>query len=300
MVSALITGAGGFVGSALCVSLRSCGWTVRDEPLRLLQQPEQWRKSLSSVNCVVHLAARVHQMQSGSDDDYRRINVEGSCLLAEQAVHAGVRRFVFLSSVKVNGEGAKHPYTANDFPAPRDPYGRSKMEAELRIREVCARGGMECVVIRPPLVYGPGVKGNFLRLLKLVELGVPLPLASVENRRSLVGLSNLVSFIETCMTHGDAPQQVWFVADDEVVSTPKLLRKIAFQMNRPSRLMHFPSQWLPKIGALVNRRAEFDRLCGSLEVDDRSSKMKLHWTPSVSLDQELARTVVAYLAVNTR
>jgi UDP-glucose 4-epimerase len=231
-----------------------------------------------------------------ADAEYRRINVEGSRLLAEQAAQAGVHRFVFLSSIKVNGEGEDRPYVETDLPAPQDPYGRSKWEAEQAIQEICAHAGMECVVIRPPLVYGPGVKANFRKLLKLVELGVPLPLASVENRRSLIGLSNLVNFIETCMTHASAPGHAWFVADDEVVSTPQLLRKIAVHMSRRSRLMHFPPVWLRSIATLVSRGAEIDRLCGSLQVDTRAAKTQLQWSPGVSLDEELARTVAAYRA----
>lgn len=295
MSAALVTGASGFVGTALCAALRLHGWVVRASSLRLLEDPGRWRDSLNSIGCVVHLAAHVHQMQNaGFDADYRRINVDGSRLLAEQAAEAGVRRFVFLSSVKVNGEGAEHPYAATDRPQPQDAYGRSKLEGEQVIREICAGSGMECVVIRPPLVYGPGVKANFRRLLRLVELGIPLPLASIENRRSLVGLGNLVDFIETCMSHPRAPEQTWFVADDEVVSTPRLLRTIATHMNRPSRLMSFPPQWLPKLARLVNKRAEADRLCKSLEVDVTASRAVLQWRANVTLDDELARTVAAY------
>jgi UDP-4-keto-D-QuiNAc 4-reductase len=298
MNAALVTGASGFVGTALCAALHSHGCLVRASSLRLLEDPDGWRDSLNSINCVVHLAAHVHQMQnSGVDADYRRINVDGSRLLAEQAAEAGVRRFVFLSSVKVNGEGAEHPYTAADRPQPQDAYGRSKLEAEQVIREICAGSGIECVVIRPPLVYGPGVKANFRRLLRLVDLGIPLPLASIENRRSLVGLGNLVDFIEICMSHPRAPEQTWFVADDEVVSTPKLLRRIATHMNRPSRLMSFPPEWLPKLARLVNRRAEVDRLCESLQVDVTASKAVLQWRAKITLDDELARTVAAYREV---
>jgi nucleoside-diphosphate-sugar epimerase len=297
----LVTGASGFVGTALCAALRSHGWLVRGSALRLLEDPGGWRQSLNSIGCVVHLAAHVHQMQNtGVEEDYWRINVDGSRLLAEQAAEAGVRRFVFLSSVKVNGEGAEHPYTAADRPKPQDAYGRSKLEAEQVIREICAGSGMECVVIRPPLVYGPGVKANFRRLLRLVELGLPLPLASIENRRSLVGLANLVDFIEICMSHKRAPEQAWFVADDEVVSTPKLLRRIATHMNRPSRLMSFPPEWLPKLARLVNKRAEVSRLCESLQVDVSASKAALQWHAKNSLDDELARTVLAYRAGRPR
>ena len=155
-------------------------------------------------------------------------------------------------------------------------------------------------MIRPPLVYGPGVKGNFRRLLKWVDRGIPLPLASIDNRRSMVGLSNLVDFIEVCMTHGEAMDQVWFVADDESVATPQLLRKIALQMRRPSRLMHFPTAWLRRIAAITNLSDEVDRLCSSLRVDARACRELLQWVPKVSMNEELARTIAAYRAEDMR
>ena len=229
-----------------------------------------------------------------ADEEYHRINVEGSRILAEQAANAGISRFVFLSSVKVNGDGAKRPYQSTDLPDPRDPYGRSKYEAEKAVREVCGRRGVECVVIRPPLIYGPGVKANFRKLLRLVDLGIPLPLGSIENRRSLIGLSNLVHFIETCMIHPRAADQTWLIADDECISTPELLRKLAGHMNRRSQLFHFPPRWLRRLGTLFQVRAQIDRLCDSLMVDATPARTVLGWRPTATLDEELARTVAAY------
>jgi nucleoside-diphosphate-sugar epimerase len=294
--AALITGGRGFVGTQLCSSLIARGWAVRSDPLRLMEDPDKWQANLRSIFCVVHLAARVHQMgpDPEADEAYHRINVEGSRILAEQAANAGISRFVFLSSIKVNGDGAERPYHSTDLPDPRDPYGRSKYEAEKAIREVCGRRGMECVVIRPPLIYGPGVKANFRKLLRLVDLGIPLPLGSVENRRSLIGLSNLVQFIETCMIHPKAADQTWLIADDECISTPELLRKLAGHMNRRSRLFHFPPRWLRRLGAFFQVSAQIDRLCNSLLIDATPARTVLGWRPTHTLDEELARTVATY------
>lgn len=299
--AALITGGSGFVGTQLCSTLVAHGWTVRNDPLRLTEDPDKWQTSLRSVFCVVHLAARVHQMGADpeADEVYHRTNVEGSRFLAEQAANAGIRRFVFLSSIKVNGDGAERPYQSTDPPDPRDPYGRSKCEAEKVVREVCGRRGIECVVIRPPLIYGPGVKANFRKLLRLVDLGLPLPLGSIDNRRSLIGLSNLVQFIETCMIHPRAADQTWLIADDVSISTPALLRKLARHMNRRARLFRFPPGWLRRLGSLFRVSAQIDRLCNSLLVDATPARTMLDWRPATSLDEELARTVAAYCGGKT-
>jgi nucleoside-diphosphate-sugar epimerase len=296
--SVLVTGGGGFVGTELCGSLAGRGWDVRSEPLRLMTEPAKWQATLRSTHCVVHLAARAHQMRADPDAEtaYHQINVEGSRFVAEQAANAGVRRFVFLSSIKVNGEGGALPYRATDVPDPRDPYGRSKLAAEQVIREVCARTHMEWVVIRPPLVYGPGVKANFRKLMRLVDLGIPLPLGSIENRRSLVGLTNLVHFIETCMVHRGAAGQVWLIADDECISTPELVNRLSQHMNHRARLFSFSPVWLRRLAATFHARGEFDRLCSSLQVDASPARVQLGWHPTRSLDGELARTVAAFRA----
>ena len=295
--AALITGGRGFVGTALCRSLAARGWNVRSESLRLSEDTDKWRDSLRSIFCVVHLAARVHQMGADPEAEtaYNLINVEGSRFLAEQAASAGVRRFVFLSSVKVNGNGAGlRPYQSTDRPQPCDPYGRSKYSAERAIQEICIRYGIEWVIIRPPLIYGPGVKANFRSLLRLVDLGIPLPLGSIENQRSLIGLTNLVHFIESCMIHPGAAGQTWLVADDERVSTPELLSRIAWHMNRHPRLFHFPPRWLRYIGMFFKMGAQVDRLCDSLLVDATPARAVLGWRPTKSLDEELASTVAAF------
>lgn len=226
--SALVTGAYGFVGVQLCNVLVGRDWRVvaghrgrvppADLPgvtaayLPLSSEPDRWHHSMQSIECVVHLAAHVHQMGHGGEEDaaYEAINVGGSHFVAEQAARAGVKRFVLLSSAKVNGEGSNfRSYRADDKTDPQDAYARSKLRAEVIIREICARTGMEFVIVRPPLVYGPGVRANFHRLLSVAERGWPLPLGSIANRRSLVGVENLADFIVTCMTHPQAAGRVW-------------------------------------------------------------------------------------------
>jgi UDP-glucose 4-epimerase len=310
--SALVTGAGGFVGTQVCRELSDRGWRVtaiaratgdlglnpssRTDSLRLFCEPEKWRAAMQSVDCVVHLAARVHRIGTDSriDATFNAVNVDGSRFVAELAASAGVRRFVFLSSVKVNGEGGNRLYRGEDVPAPEDAYGRSKLAAERVIQDICRRSHMELVIIRPPLVYGPGVKANFRRLIWLADLGVPLPLGSIENRRSLIGLNNLVDFMTTCMLHPGAPEEIWLVADDEVVSTPYLLRSIARHLNRPSRLFRVSPAWLRRVAGTLRLQAAMDRLCNSLEIDSTPTRTRLGWSPKYSLDGELARTVIAY------
>ncbi len=311
--SALVTGASGFVGAQLCLMLAQRGWHVvaasrrlcsrrpvsgiDDIALPLSAQAAEWQKALASVRCVVHLAARVHQI--GDDDAaaraYREVNVDGSRFVAEQAVRAGVRRFVFLSSIKVNGEGGcARPYRSDDAPNPFDPYGRSKWDAEVALHEVCARAAMELVIIRPPLVYGPGVRANFKRLMHLASLGLPLPLRGIDNRRSLISVWNLADFIDTCMRHEKAAGETFLISDGEDLSTPELLQKLSRSMGRPSRLFRLPPRALRQLARLAGLGAEMQRLCGSLVVDSTPAREKLNWHPIVSTDEGLARTVAAF------
>ena len=306
----LVTGAAGFVGGALvrrlaadhafggvvaAVRRKAMAWpeVVRQVQVGDLLPTSSWSNALIGVDAVVHCAARVHVMNDDATDAlqaYREVNVSCTLNLARQAALAGVRRFVFMSSIKVNGEftEAGQPFTADDVPAPEDPYGVSKHEAEQLLRQIAAETGMEVVIIRPPLVYGPGVKANFESLMHWLARGVPLPLAAVtENRRSLVALDNLVDLIVTCLNHPAAANQTFLVSDGEDLSTAELLKRMGAAMGRPARLFHMPPALL-KLGAtLLNKRAIYQRLCGSLQLDIAKTRQLLGWTPPVSVDEGL-------------
>lgn len=310
----LVTGANGFVGTALCRRLVQGGHNVRGV-MRTLTSAEasqagevvvvddigpgtDWCGSLDGVDAVVHLAGRVHVLADSAADpitEFRRVNTAGTERLARAAAAAGVRRFVFISSIKVNGESSQSvPFLAEDRPAPKSPYAISKWEAEQILRRVAADTGLEMVVIRPPLVYGPGVKANFLRLLQWVDRGIPLPLASVDNRRSLVALDNLVDLIVRCVEHPAAAGQVFLVSDGEDLSTPELVRRIAVKMGRSPKLFPFPPALLRYGARVLGKQAAVERLCGSLQVNIGKTKQVLAWTPPVTADEALERTVEWY------
>ncbi len=305
----LVTGATGFIGSALLAALQ--GRAVR----RALRQPAaealpgdvivgdinpdtDWGAALAGVDCVVHLAARTHVMKEDAADPltaYRRINVGATRRLAQQAAAAEVRRFVFLSSIKVNGEATpERPFTESDAPAPQDAYGISKREAEDVLRKIGADTGMEIVILRPPLVYGPGVKGNFLRLLQLIHRGIPLPLAAVRNRRSLIHVANLADAIVAGMDAPAATGKTFLVSDGEDVSTPELIRKLAAGMGRPARLLPCPVALLELGAALIGQSDTVARLTGSLRVDAADIRNTLGWRPRIPLDQGLIDTARWY------
>ena len=257
----------------------------------MLSQSQPW-----PVQGVVHSAARVHVMQERAADplaEFRRSNVAGTLALARQAVSAGVRRFVFISSIKVHGEQttAGRPFTAADAPAPADPYAISKLEAELALLELARETGLELVILRPPLVYGPGVGANFQRLIRWVRRGTPLPLGSIDNRRSLVGVHNLADLAAHSLTHPAAPGRAWLATDDEDVSTPELLRRLGAALQVPVRLMRVPVFALRAAGTLLGQGAALDRLCQSLQADIADTRRLLAWNPPETLDEGLARTV---------
>ena len=306
----LVTGANGFVGKAASLRLNvMSGVTVIGSVRRVamvadssvtfvmvgeLSTQTDWSGALAGVKAVVHTAARVHIMQevaSNSLDEFRRVNVQGTLNLARQAATAGVRRFVFVSSIKVNGEATQHgaPFTANDKPAPLDAYGVSKMEAEQGLSEIARQTGMEVVVIRPPLVYGPGVKANFAAMMHWLKRGFPLPLGGIHNQRSLVALDNLVDLVVTCLIHPAAANQTFLVSDGEDVSTTELLCRMGQALGRPARLMSVPVRWLKLVAALVGKRDVAQRLCGSLQVDIGKTRRLLGWTPPISVDEGLRR-----------
>lgn len=306
MAKLLLTGATGFVGAALLRTLVQVGAyevraLTRSDAAKLACPVEQvviagdWRtadfgRALIGVSVLVHLAARVHVMQDAASDPiaaFRAVNVEATLNLAKQAAEAGVKRFVFISSVKVNGEGtqASVPFLADAAAAPQDAYGISKMEAEQGLLEIAAQTGLEVVIIRPPLVYGPGVKGNFAALMRALQLGLPLPLRSVHNQRSLVGLENLVDFIMTCTSHPKAVNQTFLVSDGADLSTPDLIRKMAEIAGIPARLWPLPV-WALHTGArLLGKGAAVERLCGNLQVDISKAESLLGWTPPMSVQE---------------
>ena len=307
----LVTGGNGFVGSALVEELALRGIAVRsalrstpDTTLETvdyaiapkLERDADWSAALDGVSTVIHTAARVHIMRERSNDalsDYRSVNVEGTLSLARQAAKIGVKRFVFLSSIKVNGEETKpgKPYTENDTPAPKDAYGQSKLEAELGLHDIANQTGMEIVILRPTLIYGPGVKGNFARLIKLIALGIPLPLKSVDNRRSMISLKNCVDLIICAAKHDKAAGQTFLMSDGEDLSTPDLIKLLGWAMHKPVRLFAFPPSIMSFGAALINQRGIAQRLIGNLQVDISRARQDLNWTPVQSVKEGLIATV---------
>jgi UDP-glucose 4-epimerase len=301
----LVTGASGFVGTALCRGLLARGHSVRavvrgasappaDSPgLHRVAVPDiagaiDRHVLLEGIDVVVHLAAVAHRAAADASE-IRRVNVEGAIRLAD-AASGLVRRFVFLSSVKVHGEDSGNAsYTEVDAPLPEDIYGRTKLEAERALTGIAERGGMELMVLRPPLVYGPGVKANFLRLLSWVASGLPLPLASVRNRRSLIYVGNLVDAIARCAEH-PAARGPFLVSDGETVSTPELVSRIARALERPAWLVPAPPALLRVAGMIAGRRDEIRRLTGNLAVDASKARQHLDWRPPHTLDEGLAET----------
>jgi nucleoside-diphosphate-sugar epimerase len=320
----LVTGANGFVGRAVVAALARAGYGVRaavrreDTALALdgldpaarsrvtrvvtgeVGPDTGWGNALHGVDAVVHLVARVHVMRETAMqplEEFRRVNVQATLNLARQAQAASVRRFVFMSSIKVNGEQTepRRPYRATDLPAPVDPYGVSKREAEELLRALAADKGPEVCIIRPVLVYGPGVKGNFLAMMKLLRRGLPLPLGRIDNRRSLVALDNLADLVRVCIDHPSAANQTFLVSDDADLSTPELLRSLGAALGRPARLLPVPPALLRLLANLSGREALARRICGSLQVDISATRALLGWTPPVKVDDALRATARDFL-----
>ncbi len=307
----LVTGSNGFIGKNLLLALPTRAHktvaTVRAAPsdrdtssnsivIGDIDACTNWATALHRADAVVHLAARVHVMRDTAIDplaEFRRVNTDGTLNLARQAAAAGVKRFIFLSTIGVNGNSTAHGkiFTETSASLPHDPYSVSKHEAEVGLRAISNSTGMEIVIIRPTLVHGSKATGNFGKLTRLVAIGLPLPLASIQNRRSLVGIDNLVDFIITCLEHPAAANETFLVSDGEDLSTPDLIRRMARAMNRPARLLPVPKSVLIAAAAMFCKREMAQRLCGSLQVDISKSRTRLGWNPPVSLDEGLRRAV---------
>lgn len=314
----LITGATGIIGGAVArqlvtlpdMSLRAAVRQVDDrlpEAIRQIADCElaagidsdaAWDTALSGIDCVIHCAARVHQMKDRAADpaaEFQRINTQATLDLAGRAAKAGVKRFVFLSTVMVHGTATAlgRPFTAEDWPQPQTPYAQSKWDAEIGLREIAAHQGLEIVVIRPPMVYGPNAKGNFLALAKVIQKGLPLPFGAVQNQRSLVGIDNLVSMIALAATHPSAANQTFLVSDDEDVSTPELICLIASAIGKPPVLLPIPVALMEWGARLLGRKALAQRLLGSLQVDISKTKSLLGWQPIISVAEGIRRALHA-------
>jgi nucleoside-diphosphate-sugar epimerase len=315
----LITGGNGFIGSALAREFFLRGHEVSISVRRIenaanvcndqvfindLGPSTNWREALDGQEVVVHTSARVHVMHETSQnpiDEFRKVNVEGTLNLARQAAEAGVHRFIFLSSIKVNGESTLlgKPFTADDVPNPQTAYGISKYEAEKGLFEISEKRGLNIVVIRLPLVYGPRVRGNFLGLIHWLAFGLPIPLGAVRNARSMVGIGNLVSFIGTCLANPAASNRILLVSDGEDISTSALLKRLAKALGKRPNLIPVPVFVLDFVLRLLGKKDFFTRLCGSLQADISASRSLLGWRPLFSVDEELQKTAKEMRSTNS-
>ena len=300
----LVTGASGFVGRAVVSRLRSAGVSVRtssrsndrdhhgEHVIADLERPAMLDSLTAGCDAVIHLAARTHQTRPGADEArrYRSANVEATARLTDASLRTGVRRFVYVSSIKVNGESTegRAPFTADDAPNPQDWYGASKREAEDLLRSATQSSPMDHVIVRPPLVYGPGVLANFAALVRVVERRLPLPLASIENARSLVSVQNLADLLVTATVSEAASSRTFLASDDHDLSTPQLVRSIGTAFGVRPRLMPCPIGVLRAIGRATGRSGMFERLCGSLQVDIAATKATLGWAPPLTVEQSMA------------
>lgn len=306
-MNVLVTGANGFVGQILCPTLERAGLKVvravrmstryKEIAVGEVDGETSWSSVLDAgIDSVVHLAARVPLIEKETEaaDSYHQVNTSGTIRLARECAATGVRRFVFISTVKVLGEGCDKSLRFDDPVVPVDAYAVSKWAAEQSLWQISAETGMEVVILRPPLVYGPGVGGNFLRLLQMADRRIPLPLGAVHNRRSLIYVGNLVDVIRLCLTHPDAAGKTFMVSDDEDVSTAELIRRIASALGHGSFLLPVPVAWIRRIGDLLGKRSAIDRLTGSLVVDSTPVQEELGWLPPYSMRAGMALTAQWY------
>lgn len=311
----LVTGANGFIGKALCEKLFADGWpvvgTVRNKhpasklpfgseivKVDTLGSDTDWKEALNGVDTVIHLAARVHVLSNSAAEvfkEYRKVNVAGTEHLAQMAASMKVRRFIYMSSIKVNGEGKQIPYTERDKPMPSNPYGISKYEAEQLLQVIAAGTDLEVVVLRPSLVYGPQVKANFLKLFKVVNMGIPLPFANVKNQRSLIFLGNLIDAIVLCIDHPKAAGKTYLLSDGVDMSTPELIQKVASMLGKPPRLFPFSLTFLRQLAKVVGKGEAVSRLLDSLSVDCSKICTELEWEPPFTMEEGLGETAKWYL-----
>lgn len=309
----LITGANGFVGHALCEEVLRRGWSVKGAMRSACELPAgvesvvvgpidgetDWSEALRGVDVVIHLAARVHVMEDAAADplaEFLKVNLHGTEQLARQAAQAGVKRLVYVSSIKVNGERTTEtqPFTETDKPDPQDAYGISKWQAEQALQCIARETGLEVVIVRPPLVYGPGVKGNFLKLLQAVDKGLPLPLAGANKLRSMIYVGNLADALIACATHPAAANQTYLVSDAQAVSAAELSKHISLGLGRPNRWFYLPLPWLRAIGKILGKSGQVDRLITPLCIDPGKIQRELGWSPSFTLQEGIQATVVWY------
>ena len=310
----LVTGANGFIGTQLTETLANSGHQVRNTARSIapnnpitsemitcdLESADNLDHLTTGCDAIVHLAGRAHVMSDDpatSESLYLSANVDVTRRLAQSAARTGVKRMILMSSVKVNGESTTidSPFTSQDTPNPQDPYGRSKTQAEQTLWDVASASGLEGVVIRPPLVYGPGVRANFASLIGIVDRGIPLPLGSIQNKRSFVSVDNLIDCIETTLQTPNAGGQTFLVSDGQDLSTPELIRAIASSLHKSPMLIPIPTALLKLAATTAGKRNAYDRLCGSLTVDIALTKQKLSWTPPFTVQDSLQRTVDAFI-----
>lgn len=303
----LITGHTGFIGQALVKALAECPLKLMGRRILADQTGEFFQKNLNAeedytaalqdVSVVIHTAAHNHvmgDMSASTLNAYQSVNVDGTMNLARQAAAAGVNRFIFISSIKVNGESTEpgHSFNAQDDSKPSDPYGVSKADAENALRQLASETGMEVVIIRPPLVYGPGVKANFGHMLRIAKMNLPLPLGAINNKRSMVALENLIDLIKTCISHPNAAGNTFLVSDDRDLSTTELLQLMVQAYGKKPRLLPVPMSWLRLVGRLTGRHQVISRLCGSLQVDITHTKAVLGWSPPFTVEQSIKSCII--------
>ncbi|THB73273.1 MAG: NAD-dependent epimerase/dehydratase family protein [Gammaproteobacteria bacterium] len=311
----LVTGADGFVGSSLCKYLSSKGLTVRGalwkqteksischetEVIGNIDGDTNWKKALENIDIIVHCAARVHVMKDSSDDplnEFRKTNVDGTLNLASQAAAEGIKKIIFISSIKVNGEFThkEKPFRHDDSPAPVDPYGISKLEAEECLKKISKTSDLNYTIIRPTLIYGPGVKANFLNMMKWLYKGMPLPFGKINNMRSLLALDNLTDFIYCCAINSKSDNKTFLISDDNDLSTTELMKKTSALLNKRSKLLPIPEKVIQCLAKIVGKEDFAQRLLGSLQVDISFAKETLNWTPVISFDEALEQTTKDFL-----